>query len=315
MIMNFKKFLMRVDKMSATVVPTFIIAGVARCATTSLYHYMKQHPDIGFPSQKEPKYFSSLSLTFPHKGIGDDTVDNIIIKDKERYFRLFDKLNSFKAIGEASSDYLYFHKYTVDAIKKELGDIPIIFSIRNPVERAYSAYNNLLRDGRETLKFMEALDAEEERMEDNWDWMWAYKGGGLYADAIEHFQNEFTNVKVVLFDDLEEDSNKVVKEIFEFLEVDPTITVNGETKYSHSGKPKNAFVAMLTGRNNKVVYALRRAVMSLVPRSLLEKVASKMLKKDDTPSEEKEYLQNYFHADIEKLESLIGRDLGNWKKL
>ena len=40
--------------------PNFIIAGVARCGTTSLYHYMKQHPDIGFSTKKEPKYYSSI---------------------------------------------------------------------------------------------------------------------------------------------------------------------------------------------------------------------------------------------------------------
>lgn len=301
--------------MNSKVNPNFIIAGVARCGTTSLYHYMKQHPEIGFPTQKEPKYFSSIHLQFPHNGIGDDTVDKIIIKDKDKYFDLFSKLENFKAIGEASSDYLYFHKYTVDAIKKELGDIPIVFSIRNPIERAYSAYNNLVRDGRENLEFMEALKKEDKRISDNWDWMWAYKGGSLYTDAIEHFQNEFSNVKVVLFDDLENEPNKVLKEIFEFLNVDSSVTVNSETKYSHSGKPKNAFVATLTDRNNKVIYTLRRMIMSLVPRSLLESIASKMLKKDSIPLEAKRFLYDYFHDDIEKLEKLINRDLSDWKRL
>ncbi len=293
--------------------PNFIIAGVARCGTTSLYHYMKQHPDIGFPKQKEPKYFSSIHTEFPHNGLGDDTVDKIIVKDKEEYYRLFKNLNNYICVGEASSDYLYFHKYTVPAIKKELGDIPIILSIRNPMERAYSAYNNLLRDGRETLEFMDALNAEETRISNNWDWMWAYKRGGMYANAIEHFQKEFTKVKVVLFDDLEKNPNKVVREIFEFLKIDSTIRINSETKYSHSGKPKNTFIAILTDRNNKIIYALRRVIMSFVPRSLLEKIASKMLKKNDIPLEVKKYLYEYFKNDIEKLEVLINKDLSDWK--
>lgn len=299
--------------MSSKVSPNFIIAGVARCGTTSLYHYMKQHPEISFPIQKEPKYYSSVHLEFPHRGVGDDTVDSFVIKDRDAYFKLFSKLGNFKAIGEASSDYLYFHEYTVDSIKKELGDIPIIISIRNPIERTYSAYNNLLRDGRETLTFMEALKAEKKRVADNWDWMWAYKGGSLYADAIEHFQKEFSKVKVVLFDDLNVNSDKILKEIFEFLEVDAAVSVNSETKYSHSGKPKNAFIAMLTDRNNKITFALRKAIMSLVPRSFLEKIASRMLKKDDLPEEAVKYLNDYFKEDIEKLENLIDRDLTNWK--
>lgn len=295
--------------------PTFIIAGVARCGTTSLYHYMKQHPDIGFPTQKEPKYFSSTHLEFPHNGIGDNTVDNIVVKDKDSYYKLFEKLGSFKAIGEASSDYLFFHEYTVNAIKKELGDIPIIFSLRNPIDRAYSAYNNLLRDSRETLEFMDALQAEDERILNNWDWMWAYKQGGLYSKAIEHFQKEFSSVKIILFDDLESNPSKVLQEIFEFLEVDTAVTIDNTTKYSHSGKPKNAFIALLTDRNNKITYPIRKIVMNLVPRSSLEKLASKMLKKDNVSLEIKQYLLNYFKEDIEQLESLINRDLTAWKKL
>ncbi len=300
--------------MSNTIIPNFIIAGVARCGTTSLYHYMKQHPDIGFPSQKEPKYFSSIHLNFPHKGAGDHTVDSKVIKDKEKYFDLFSNLYTFNAIGEASSDYLFYHKYTANAIKQELGDIPIIISIRNPIDRAYSAYNNLLRDGRETLEFMDALQAEEERINNNWDWMWAYKKGSLYADAIEHFQQEFSHVKIVLFDDLEANPDKIMKEIFTFLNVDPSVKVNSQTKYSHSGKPKNAFVAMLTDRNNKLMYSLRQLVMSLVPRSLLEKLASNMLNKDAIPHEASQYLYNYFKEDIIKLEQLINRDLSKWKQ-
>jgi hypothetical protein len=296
------------------ILPNFIIAGVARSGTTSLYHYMKQHPQIGFPTQKEPKYFSSIYLEFPHRGIGDDTVDSIVVKDKEAYYRLFEKLDPNMVIGEASSDYLFYHQYTVDAIKKELGDIPIIFSIRNPVDRAYSAYNNLIRDGREALEFMEALKTEEERLADNWDWMWAYKQGGLYADAIEHFQKEFSKVKVVLFDDLESEADTVLRDIFEFLEVDSSVQVNSETKYSHSGQPKNKLIAMLTDRNNKIAYTLRRIIMSLIPRAFLEKIASKLLKKEDLDTKARQYLVDYFQTDIEKLETVIGRDLSDWKK-
>jgi predicted AlkP superfamily pyrophosphatase or phosphodiesterase len=252
-------------------------------------------------------------LQFPHRGVGDDTVDSIVVKTRDEYFKLFSKLDQYKVIGEASSDYLYFHEYTVDAIKKELGDIPIIFSIRNPIERAYSAYSNLIRDGRETLDFMDALQAEDSRIEDNWDWMWAYKKGGLYADAIEHFQKEFSNVKVVLFDDLESNPNNVLYEIFDFLNVEKDIVINSDTRYSHSGKPKNKFVAMLTDRNNKVAFKMRQMVLSILPRSILESIASKMLKKDDISMEAKEYLNTYFSNDILKLEKILNRNLNSWR--
>ena len=125
--------------------PNFIIVGVARCGTTSLFHYLEQHPEIGMAKVKEPKYFSSLDLTLPQNGIGDSTVFSKLIKDEASYDNLFEGLEGYKAVGEASSDYFYYHKTVIPRIKKKLGDIKIIVCLRDPVERAFSAYNNLIR--------------------------------------------------------------------------------------------------------------------------------------------------------------------------
>lgn len=293
--------------------PNFIIAGVARCGTTSLYHYMKQHAEIGFPAKKEPKYFSAIELEFPHRGPGDDTVDLGMVRTEEDYLKLFAKADSYKVFGEASSDYLYYHEKTIPGIKEMLGDIPIILVLRNPIERAYSAYNNLVRDGRETLDFADALNAEEERLADNWDWMWAYKSGSLYADGVRAFMKNFSRVKVILFDDLASQTDDVLREVFEFLGVSSGVTVDSDTVYSHSGKPKNSLVAKLTDRNNRFMYTLRRMIMAIVPRSILEKAASRMLKKESLPDAARSALQDYFREDIRQLESLLGKDLGHWR--
>ena len=54
----------------------FIIPGVARCGTTSLYYYLNQHPEIEFLKLKEPKFFSSFGKKFPHTGPGDYLLTN-----------------------------------------------------------------------------------------------------------------------------------------------------------------------------------------------------------------------------------------------
>ena len=293
--------------------PNFIIAGVARCGTTSLYHYLKQHPQIGFPKIKEPKYFSSLGIVFPHNGPGDHTVDAKIIKDKKQYFELFADLNNFKAIGEASSDYFYYHKDTIPAIKQELGDVKIILCFRNPIERAYSAYSNLLRDSRESTTFEEAINLEEERLEKNYDWMWAYKKGGLYAEGLKLFQESFTNVKVILLEDLESDPKSILEEVFEFLEVDQYNNIDVSTKFSHSGKPKNKFIAKITDRNNKFFYTIREAVLKLIPRKITEKIAAKLFQKDEITPETRKQLQRFFKDDIAQLQQLLNKNLSHWK--
>lgn len=293
-------------------VPNFIIVGVARCGTTSLFHYLEQHPEIGMSKVKEPKYFSSLDLSLPQNGIGDDTVFSKVVTDENSYRELFKGLESFKAIGEGSSDYFYYHKTVIPRIKKKFGDIKIIICLRNPSERAFSAYNNLVRDSRENLDFIDALKAEKERIGKDWDWMWHYKRGGLYSKALENFQKEFTNVKVVLFEDLESNTQKVLNELFIFLGVKLEVKIDFSTKYSYSGKPRSSTISFLTSRRNPFIFFAREIALKLIPRKYLEKIASKVFIKEPIDLEIKNYLKSFFEKDIMKLQLLINRDLKNW---
>ncbi|HET8804236.1 MAG TPA: sulfotransferase [Aequorivita sp.] len=300
--------------MNSKALPNFLIVGVARCGTTSLYHYLKQHPEIGFPKKKEPKYFSSLHLDFPQKGIGDHTVDEKIIKNFREYQRLFAGLENYSVIGEASSDYFYYHEKTIPEIKKTLGDVPILISIRNPLDRCYSAYNNLVRDNREPLSFERALKEEEERVKKGWDWMWAYKKGSLYADGIAAFQENFSKVKVVLFEDLQKDPKQVLREIENFLSLKPYEKYDVSIKYSPSGNPKNKFIKLISSRNSMCINRMRTTAMSLIPRKYLEKVSAGFFSKDQIDGKTMDYLENYFAEDIRKTGEIIGNSLHVWKK-
>lgn len=293
--------------------PNFVIAGTARSGTTSLYYYLKQHPDIGFPQQKEPKYFSSLGLTFPHAGPGDQNVDKLMVRDFDSYQELFDGLEGKARLGEASSDYLYHHAHSAAEMRRVLGDVQIILCLRNPVDRAYSAYQNLIRDQRETLSFAEALAAEDGRMAANWDWMWAYKNAGLYANQVATFLRTFSSVKVVLFEDLEKDPQGVVRELFGFLGVAQDVPVDTATRYSHSGKAKNRLIAFLSNRDNALAFALRRIALKLVPRAVLERIASRSLEKAEMDPAVRGELRRYFRDDVTRLESLLARSLAVWK--
>lgn len=293
--------------------PNFIIAGTARSGTTSLYYYLKQHPQIGFPDKKEPKFFSSQSLTFPHNGIGDHTVDNAVVSDFDSYLKLFQGLDSFKRVGDASSDSLYYHKFTAPEIRRVLGDVPIIICLRNPADRAVSAYNNMLRDQRETLDFGSALKAEEDRINNNWDWMWAYKAGGLYAEQVKTFQRTFSKVKVVLFEELLQDPNQVLCDLFNFLGVDSEVKVDTSFRYGNSGRPKNKIIGLLTNRESLLAYKIRSYVIKLFPRKVLERMASHSLKKETIIGSIMDELRDYFKEDIIALEKVIDRDLGLWK--
>ncbi|MFP8487476.1 sulfotransferase family protein [Gracilimonas sp. Q87] len=294
------------------VLPNFLIVGASKCGTTALYYYLKQHPEIGFPDLKEPKYFSSKFLTFPHNGPGDTTVDKYAVRDFETYTDLFSDLDNYKKIGEASPDYIYYHQKTVDEIKRKLGDIPIIIILRNPVHRAFSAYKYLVRDSREKRSFREALNLEEERLQDNWDFIWAYKKAGEYYSQVKSFRDNFTNVKIIIQEKMIKDTDKNVRETLKFLDLDENVQLNTGIKYNESGRPNNILAKFLLSRNNKVSARIREIMKSIIPRTILEKVASKSLSSMKINFKDEKYLQTYFKEENEKLFDLLGYRIEEW---
>ncbi len=292
--------------------PNFLIAGASKCGTTALYYYLKQHPGIGFPDLKEPKYFSSKHLNFPHQGPGDKTVDKYAVRNFDKYKLLFEELESYKLIGEASPDYIYYHQFTADEIKETLGDIPIILILRNPVERAFSAYKYLVRDSREKLSFREGLDAEEERLQNNWDFIWAYKGGGEYYQQVKSFLEGFSNVKIVIQERFRKETDATVSDIFEFLEVDPNVEIDTDIQHNKSGKPTNPIAKFLLSRDNKVSAGIREIMKKTIPRPILEKVASRSVKKMEMKDNDRQYLRDYFSDRNKKLFDYLGYKIEEW---
>jgi hypothetical protein len=83
--------------------PNFIIIGAMKAATTSLYTYLKQHPDVFMTTIKEPMFFNNFQKKNNFKGAGRKTKK---ITTFEQYYPLFDAVKKEKAIGEASPAYI-----------------------------------------------------------------------------------------------------------------------------------------------------------------------------------------------------------------
>jgi hypothetical protein len=293
--------------------PNFIIAGATRSGTTSLYYYLKQHPEIGFPELKEPRYFSSINLELPQKGPGDYTVDRKLVLKFHDYKELYKHINGFKRVGDASSEYLYRCDVSADAIKKKLGDIPIILILRNPIDRAFSAYSNLLRDGREEHTFEEALELEEERINNNWDMMWHYKKVGLYYEQVKRYKQVFSSLKILIFEEFVEDANSKVEETFDFLGIESTARIDVSTRYSHSGKARNKVIKILCSRKNPFINNLRVLTLKCIPRKYLEWIGKRVLVNETIMPDTRKVLYETFQDDIRKLETLINIDLSHWQ--
>ena len=136
--------------MNSNIKPNLFIVGAPRCGTTTLYHYLRQHPNIFMSGYKEPHYF------------GKDLRKNkkLYFTNKEKYLDLFTKGLGKKAIGEASSYYL-FSSLAPKEIFQFNPRAKIIILLRQPTELLYSYHSQLLYLGDECEKdFYKALNLE-----------------------------------------------------------------------------------------------------------------------------------------------------------
>ena len=130
--------------------PDFLIVGVMKGGTTSLFRYLVRHPQVLPPFRKEIKYFDCNYIN------GQNWY--------QAHFPLKKKfVGGSKLTGEATPYYI-FHPQAPMRIAEALPEAKIIILLRNPIDRAYSHYQHMVRVGREPLSFEEAIAAEPERL-------------------------------------------------------------------------------------------------------------------------------------------------------
>jgi hypothetical protein len=300
--------------------PDFIIVGAAKGGTTSLYQYLKQHPQVFFPEHKEPYFFSF------EEGVtqaDDPDFRKLIIDDSVNYSGLFSPATPGQLLGEASTSYLYTHQVSVPKIQRlyqEAGrPLPKMIAIlRNPVDRAFSHYVYLRQKGVETLSFEEAIrpDVAKQRHHlRNWDY--DYVEYGRYAAQVRHFKQAFPQMRFYIFEDLVSDPMRLVLDLLEYLDLEP-FAIDTTFVSNPSGEPTSrAAVHMLIGDT-----WLKTLARTLVPidyrdavRRMRDKLLKRFLRKNCINKRCHEYLIETYRDDIKELQSLLDRDLSSWMYL
>ncbi len=296
--------------------PNFLLVGAPKCGSTAIAGHMAQHPDIYMSPIKEPKYFTAQILPFPLRGPGDEFVENFTVKTWDVYKRLFQRANGEKAVGEASVDNLYFPDRVIPLIKELLGDVRIIIVLRNPVERAFSAYKNLLRDGRETHTFEEGLRLEPHRRQKGYEYLWRYQDLGFYYEPVKAYMAHFTHVKVFILERFKKGSFELLKQICDFLDVDRSFEPKRRSTVNASGKPVRKWFQRpfnptgLKGSAYKFL-ALKGFDVDLLMRRI-EPLRDRNIRPIYMKSETRLHLKKRYTPDIRKLAELLGTDLGIW---
>ena len=293
--------------------PNFLIIGAARSGTTSLYHYLGQHPEIYMSPVKEPHFFAFEGETADFRGPGDGMARHAIT-NIAGYLELFRDVSTERAIGEASTSYLYDSKAPA-RIRHHARDMKLVAILRNPVDRAYSNFLYMTRRQLEHLSdFAGALREEETRIRGHWSPSWHYKQRGFYCSQLQRYFRLFepSQVKVWLYEDLNANPVGLVQSICQFLGVDDLFAPNVSTNHNVSGLPKSEILHRSL-RNLKPIKAL---VKPLLPAILRESISKNLRNlygvKPTLPREVRQQLTAEYREDILKLQDLIQRDLSGW---
>lgn len=292
------------------VFPNFLIIGAAKSGTTSIAQYLKQHPKIYISPIKEP-YFFSFEGNIPNfKGSNDSETFAHLVTNLDDYENLFKEVSDEIAIGEASVSYLHIPS-TAQNIFHHLPQVKILVVLRNPVDRAYAHFLHQIRDGHESqTDFAKALEAEEKRIQDDWMFSWFYKNNGFYFKQLSFYTKLFdpSQIKVWLYEDLQQDAIGLLQDMFRFLEVDETFTPDLSVRYNISGIPKNKAIFKFIDHPSPI----KKLIRPLFPPVLRQKIRTQALQKPSLSNEIRQELIGVYRDDILQLQDLINRDLSSW---
>jgi hypothetical protein len=296
--------------MNSQVLPNCFVVGAARCGTTTIYRYLREHPHAYVPgARKELGWFCDV----------DGRVDDFAV-----YCRLFEPGKGKALRVDVSPPYLYSEN-AATLIRKTCGDdVKVVVFIRNPIEAARSLWQFQISRGHETLDFLSAIEAEEGRKKNpmglsGWRANYYYIDRYRYAPQIKRFIDVFgkEHVRVFVFEKFFGTENGWW-ELCDFLRVDGRLLPFPlGTRHNQSGRSRIAILARTLANPPTL---LRLSARALVPDAMRWKIASAVEEWNVLPqpqklsAQQRTTVRQLFANDVAETSRLIGADLSaDWR--
>ena len=302
--------------------PNFLILGAAKSGTTSLYHYLSQHPEIFMSRVKEPNFFACEGDKLDYQGPGYAYVRDWTVTDWQDYQDLFAGVKA-KARGEASWSSFYY-PLAAERIKHYCPEMKFILLLRNPIERAFSHHSYLRQYEKEPVAdLMEAISLESQRIEANYWADWHYIQLGFYSQGIKRYRTMFgkSKLKIILYEDFVRETTGILRDIFDFLEVDREYQSAAFTQTHNSTQlPRSQTLHRLFQTSRQV--QLKQIVKTLIPESIYQslkhnrdRLERQTQYKPELFPQVRQQLEKIYRSEIAELEQLLERDLSSWSTL
>jgi len=272
--------------------PTFLFIGSAKTGSTWMSKALQAHPEVYVPPAKELHFFDD----YYHKGLS-------------WYAAFFSKASddNTKALGELSPRYIYVRE-AAERIAKDLPNVKLFACLRNPIDRAVSAYHFKKRNGIAGPDFFSTIEESPQILE-----------RGKYSSYVKMYLDIFgsENFKVFFYDDLKQDPALFAKQMYQFIGVNAEYEyIEAKKKVLAASEPRSVWLAAFTkkmarhARKKGLIRLMGWVKNSFFVRMLYKPIDKK--KPEALTDAEKAWLKDYYADDVTKLEKLLNCNLQHW---
>ena len=272
--------------------PNLIIIGAMKCATTSLYYYLSQHPQIFMSRKKELNFF-----------VQEDNWAQGVDWYRSQF------TGTAKIYGEASPHYTNYPFYSgvAERMAAVVPEAQLIYLLRDPVERTLSHYVNNFATNREHRTFAEAMADFHDNL---------YLNRSLYYMQLEQYLHYFPRSQILLLtqEELYAERKKTLATVFHFLAVDSSFWTEKFYRLEHRSSAKRRKTAVGLGLARLPI----RFLQYLPPHvrwqceRLLYLPFSRGVEKPHPSPELRRRLIDHFQDDSRRIQAYAGRKFAGW---
>ena len=217
----------------------------------------------------------------------------------------------------AKSAGVMFLERAVHRVAEHNPDLKVIVILREPVSRAYSAYNFLRQHGREEEKSFEAALAREHERLARGQHLFAYRGRGDYLPQVRRLHEVLgvDRVRVCLLDDLQRDENELSRSVAAWLGLQAPLRLGPLGRVNEATGARNHRLTTLLHDPHTPLARMARAVPVPVRRRIVRRLQSMNERPPDRmPMQEstREELREWFAPRNDALAQYLRRDLSGW---
>ncbi|MBX3011475.1 MAG: sulfotransferase [Caldilineaceae bacterium] len=295
--------------------PTFLVLGVAKAGTTSLHHYLAQHPQIGMSQRKEPHFFAYGEAPLPlFIGPGADRIPERIVTTFDGYQALFSGTAQTIAYGETSTTNIM--PRACARIQHYVPTAKLIVILRQPAERAYSQFLHLRRIGWEPIAdFSAALAAEAERQQQQWQPVFLYTPPSYYYADLQRYFAAFAReqIRVYLYEEWQQEPLTVLQDLFRFIGVDAAFVPDMREQHNVASLPRSRQLQQWLYHLPPAIRRFRNWTPPQVRQWLRQGLQwSNRTKPPRLSPVVRNQLTARYRDDILQLQTLLQRDLTHW---